>query len=266
MLRASPTDPRATSGVVPVEVPTARRMHPWWAAVAFLTRIPVPGHGDRGNFGSAVALFPAVGLLLGLILLGAHTLAAAILPPLVVAALVVTLWAALTGALHLDGLADSADGTLAHATVEHRLEIMRDPRTGAFGVVALILVLGLKIAAVASLTSGAVAPAVLLATMLGRWGIAAAAGAFPYARPQGLGAGLHDAATPLAIALASLLPLLLALAFGLPALPLLLVGVAATFGTARWLSGKLNGLTGDCYGAICEIVETAVLVAATAIR
>jgi cobalamin synthase len=65
--------------------------------------------------------------------------------------------------------------------------------------------------------------------------------------------------------MASLLPLLLGVAFGLPGLALLVVAVLVTFGSARWLAGKLYGLTGDCYGAICEIVETAVLVAATAL-
>ena len=123
-------------------------------ALGFLTAIPVrtgaPAPGDLGRSGMC---FPLVGLALGVVLVAAQYALVELFPPLLTATLVVALWAAFTGGLHLDGLADCADGLLATAMRERRLEILRDPRVGAFGVVALTLFLLLKVHAVAALLS-----------------------------------------------------------------------------------------------------------------
>ena len=121
-------------------------------ALGFLTAVPVrtraPAPGDLGRSGRG---FPLVGLALGVVLVAAQDALVELFPPLLTAILVVALWAALTGGLHLDGLADCADGLLATATRERRLEILRDPRVGAFGVVGLTLFLLLKVHAVGAL-------------------------------------------------------------------------------------------------------------------
>ena len=109
-----------------------------------------------------------------------------IFPPLVAGILTLILWVTLTGGLHLDGLADCCDGLLASTTVERRLEIMKDPRLGAFGGIGLLLVLMLKAATLSSLTpqSGF---GIILTASLARWCILPA-GLLPLARPSGMGA------------------------------------------------------------------------------
>jgi adenosylcobinamide-GDP ribazoletransferase len=199
---------------------------------------------------------PAVGLLLGGILaladVGLRWLGVS---SLLEGTLLVVLLLALTGALHADGLMDTLDAVLSHATPERRLEIMRDPRAGAFGVVGLVCVVVLKIAALDSLSKSAL---IWLAPALGRWAIVLLATVYPYGRPEGLGAPLKAGATPKALALASVAPLVACVLVG----PIGIVGgvlagiMSLAFG--RWLLRLLPGLTGDCYGAACELVETVV--------
>jgi adenosylcobinamide-GDP ribazoletransferase len=246
--------------------PEARRVFlgGLWTALAFLTRVPVP-IGWQRDLGNGLVWFPTVGFLVGCLVLVAHSLVIPYFPVPVVAAGLVTLWALLTGFLHLDGLADAADGTLSHATVERRLEIMRDPRAGSFGVVAVVLVLAAKLTAVWSLV-GAASPLVLIcAPVLGRWAIVLASTVFPYARAEGMGSGLRGHANAATLALASVLPIMLCSSLGFTGAALGIAAVVTALGVGTWLASKLNGgLSGDCYGAICEITEAIVLVVATA--
>ena len=124
-------------------------------AIGFLTALPMRMAAPRpGDLGRAGVWFPLVGLGLGVLLSLAYWLLAHVFALVLVAALVVALWAAFTGGLHLDGLADSGDGLLSVASVERRLESMRDPRLGAFGVSVLALFIIIKILAVAGLSAG----------------------------------------------------------------------------------------------------------------
>ncbi len=234
------------------------------AAVQFLTRLPVPARlVGAGDFGASVAWFPVVGLLLGAIVAGADALLRRLtLDPLVVSALVVVLLLWLTGALHADGLSDTADAVFAHATPERRLEIMRDPRAGSFGVAAIASVLLVKVAAVAALPDGSRAATLLVVPSLGRWAIVVAATLFPYGRATGLGAPVKRAARPAGLALPTFVTLAASLLLGWPGLVLAALSATATVLVGLWLLGKLPGLTGDSYGAICELVETLALVAA----
>jgi adenosylcobinamide-GDP ribazoletransferase len=204
----------------------------------------------------AVVWLPVVGLLLGWILALADAgLRWLGVSSLLDASILVVLLLALTGALHADGLMDTLDAVLSHATPERRLEIMRDPRAGAFGVVGLVCVVALKIGALESLSRSAL---IWLAPGMGRWAIVLLATIYPYGRSEGLGAPLKSAATPPVLALASLMPLaacIVAGPLGLIAGPLAALSALA-FG--RWLLRLLPGLTGDCYGAACELVETVV--------
>ncbi len=204
---------------------------------------------------------PVVGVLLGGILATVDGVLRWIgAPSLLTAALLVVLLLALTGALHADGLMDTCDAVFGHASPERRLEIMRDPRAGAFGVVGLVSIAVLKIAALDGLAPTARTGLLVLGPMLGRWSIVFLATVFPYGRTSGLGAPLKAAATPAALALASVVPLAACAVVGPLGVAGGLMAVVAAYGTGRWLCRLLPGLTGDCYGAVCELVETLVWV------
>jgi adenosylcobinamide-GDP ribazoletransferase len=204
----------------------------------------------------AVLWLPVVGLLLGGILAAVdYGLRAAGVSSLLDATLLVVMLLALTGALHADGLMDTLDAVLSHATPERRLEIMRDPRAGAFGVVGLVCVVALKIAALDGLSRS---PLIWLAPGLGRWVIVLLATAFPYGRTTGLGAPLKRAATPRTLLFASALPVAACLVAGPPGILAGVLAALSALAFGRWLMRLLPGLTGDCYGAACELVETVV--------
>jgi adenosylcobinamide-GDP ribazoletransferase len=229
--------------------------------VQFLTRLPTP----QGEFrlGAAVPWLPIVGLLLGAILAFGDAFARRLGAPLLLAStLDVVALLVLTGALHADGLMDTCDAAFGHASPQRRLEIMRDPHVGSFGVVGLVCVVALKIAALDAL-SGAVRPfLLLLAPGIGRLCIVFVAGWFPYGRPGGSGEPLKLGATPRAVILAAILPLAACALAGLIGLLSGAVAVACALGLALWLLRLLPGLTGDCYGALCEVAETTVWLSA----
>lgn len=229
-------------------------------ALGFLTRAPLPAwaFGDARAQADSLAWYPAVGLLIGTMLCALSWLlhgATAWLS----AAVVLTAWVASTGAMHLDGLADSADAWVGGlGDRERTLAIMKDPRCGPVGVVALVLLLLLKFAALASL-SREHAYVLLLAPVLARAALTAAFLSLPYVRSGGLGAGL-TAAPRGACAAAILLSVVLGLAFGLRGLLAL-----ASAGVVFWLwrracRQRLDGFTGDTAGALAEITEAVVLV------
>jgi adenosylcobinamide-GDP ribazoletransferase len=206
--------------------------------------------------------FPSVGLLLGGILTLADLgLRAVGVQPVVESSLLVVLLLGLTGGLHADGLMDTCDAAFAHASPDRRLEIMRDPRVGSFGVIGFASILVLKVAAVDALSTNR-PQALLLAPVLGRWAIVLLAAAFPPGRTSGLGAPVKAAASPKLLALASAVPLAVSAAIGVSGLWLLTAAGVTALLIGWWLCRLLPGLTGDCYGAACECVETSVLLLA----
>jgi adenosylcobinamide-GDP ribazoletransferase len=230
------------------------------SALSFMTILPVGGD-EPPTPGLGRACYPAVGLLLGAVAWGALRLAALAAPPLLAAAAAVAALAVLTGCLHLDGLADSADGLLAGAEREQRLAIMRDPRVGAFGVVALTLVLIGDVAALAGMDPTRALAALLCSAALARLAVVAALVLVPYVRSSGLGVtaahgrGLRDLAVAAVPAAA---PLLLDWRRGLEAAAAVaLAGGAVTLLARR----RIGGATGDVYGAVVEVGQLAGLVA-----
>lgn len=235
------------------------------AALQFLTLTPpiVRRMFTPQEMGWAVGWFPLVGVLIGGLLGGLNWGLARVFPAGVSAALVLAAWVVITGALHLDGLLDTCDGLLGGRTAESRLRIMRDENVGAFGVAGGVLSLLLKGAALAATAHPLVAP--LLAPTLGRWGMALAVVAFPYVRPEGLGRAMKDHAGWVQATWATGIALAVAwFACGWMGLAVLSLAGMVAWVIARFALARLPGLTGDIYGAICELVEAVVLLFFTA--
>lgn len=229
----------------------------FWSATTFLTTLPAPNFVlPQGGLGQAGRWFPLIGLVIGLLLWAVQSLAAYFFPPLLTGALIVLAWVALTGGLHLDGLADCCDGLLATTSRERRLEILRDPRVGSFGALGLILILLLK-----TLAAGMVMPvALLIAPVWARWLLLWAARQ-PQARPGGMGASFAAGVTPEVILVAGALPVLLL--FFADWRGLVGVGLAtlAMLGLVRLARNRIGGVTGDLYGLVVEVSEVVILLA-----
>jgi adenosylcobinamide-GDP ribazoletransferase len=231
------------------------------SALAFLTAFP----GARTPTDRSLRWFPAVGALLGLVLGGLWWGAAKIWPLPVAAAIVVGADLALTGMLHLDGLADSADGLLPHLERARRLEVMREPTVGAFGVAAVVIVLVSRWAVFA-----VVRPAPLLVAALwcvSRTAMAGVVNRVTYARAKAGLAGAFEGTRLPALALAAVAVAAAAVAavWAVPAGPVAvgasLVAFAAVVALAR---RRIGGYTGDVLGAAGLIGETVGLLVASA--
>lgn len=226
-----------------------------------MTTLPVrlPDDWSAGDSGRASIWYPFVGLVVGAIAWLAWKAATSVFPSWVAGVLTLIVWVVLTGGLHLDGLADCCDGLLASTSVERRLEIMKDPHVGAFGVIGLILVLLLKAAALMSLTSVS-SPGILLAASLARWCILPAA-LLPQARSSGMGADFALGFRSSFILWGALIPLAITLLLGARGLVSTMSGLGAAV-CVLWLArSRIGGVTGDVFGMIVEIVEVTVLVA-----
>jgi adenosylcobinamide-GDP ribazoletransferase len=225
-------------------------------AVAFLTRLPVGG----GPLSPRAALwFPAVGAALGALVGGAAVGMAYGVPPLLAGALAVALELLLTGALHADGLADSADG-LGGRDRDHALAIMRDHALGAYGACALVLVLLVKAVALGALAEREAVLPVVAAFAVSRAAPLALAAGLPYARPEGGTGRLLEGLTALVAAAGVLLGAAIAGVAG----PLALAAVPVTC-LVWWLARRrLGGVTGDVMGAAIELTAAAALVALAA--
>lgn len=224
------------------------------AAFSLLTAFPI--RRELNYSARALAYFPFVGILLGILLACALSVFRLVLPSLVSAALVVGLWALVTGALHLDGVSDACDALFAATTRERRLDILRDVHMGAFGAVGLFLILVLKF----SVLNSANPVAVFMAPVLARWAMVYAAG-FPLARTQGMAALFVKGLTRREITLATLVAFLGALPFGWVSVAAWGTALVTSTLLARFALARLGGLTGDIYGMICECVEVSVVLA-----
>jgi adenosylcobinamide-GDP ribazoletransferase len=230
------------------------------AAFRYLTVFPLPRSRVAGDLGSAAGWFPVVGLALGACLALASLAADRLVPPVVAAMLLVALWSALTGGLHLDGLADTADGLGGGWSRERALAIMRDGRSGPYGVTAIVLLLGLKGAALASLPDGLVWRTLVAAPVLGRTGPLLLARLCPPARPEGAGHAFAAGARPSGLVAAGLVAATVSVGtLGLWGLLPLGAAALAAWGAAVHLRRRLGGFTGDTLGALIETIETGVL-------
>ncbi|RKO66470.1 adenosylcobinamide-GDP ribazoletransferase [Desulfofundulus salinus] len=232
-------------------------------ALQFLTRFYVyRGEFDERAYGRAPVFFPLVGLFLGAAWMALYFGLSSIFPPAVTAALLVLGMVVFSGGLHLDGFMDTMDGIFSGRSREKMLEIMRDSRVGAFGVLGLACLLLLKFALLFSLPREVLPRLLLIVPAISRWGMVYAIARFPYARPQGLGLLQVRHTRGRELALASLFALGAAVLGGPVGLVLLFLSLVLVHQFGRYLTGRLGGLTGDTYGAINEILEVFLLLVA----
>lgn len=232
-------------------------------AIQFLTtlRVPATQYSPQSQATSLV-YYPLVGLLIGLLLLLLATLLQGT-PPQLAGVLCVAGWILLSGGLHLDGLADLVDGVAgAHGNPQRLLTIMKEPQVGALGVIALVLTLLLKGAAVAVLLAESQLLALVVAPMLARASVLLLFLCLPYRSEGGIASGYSGLVATLPLLGAVLATCLLAATL-LPLqawlLALLLLALAFTC-YRRFLLKHLGGFTGDCAGAWIELTELALVV------
>ena len=241
------------------------------AAFRFLTVIPLPIRRQitPEEIGGSIIYFPVVGLIIGLVLFALWWLLDFLAWPLSTVLLIVAM-VLINGALHLDGFIDTCDGLAGNKPAAERLRVMKDSRVGAFGVIGAALLILVKYVALDSLSLEKVfSSSLILMPAVSRWAMVYAIVAYPYARPDGLGTVFKKYATWMKFAVATVIPVALAIGLGawLKIPYFYLVGPAVIAGvwlvTAVWawyLKKKLGGLTGDSYGAICEIAEVSFLI------
>ena len=244
-----------------------RFLQPFLAALQFLTIIPVGGQIPQTALGRAMPWFPVAGLVIGVGAGLAYTLALLLgLPPMAASLVGILTLSGLSGFLHLDGVADTADGFFSARSREKILDIMRDSHVGTMGVVGLFAVLGLKWAALTSMPPVAAWKALVLAPVLGRAAQVCSMALLPYARSTGGLASIFinsrrrsDIYWTLGIAgIASLLA-------GGAGVAALILGALAAYLFSLWCLKKIGGITGDTVGAATEVVETAALCAICAL-
>jgi len=244
-----------------------RFLQPFLAALQFLTIIPVGGQIPQTALERAMPWFPVAGLVIGVGAGLAYTLALLLgLPPMAASLVGVLVLSGLSGFLHLDGVADTADGFFSARSRDKILDIMRDSHVGTMGVVGLFAVLGLKWAALTSMPPDTAWKALVLAPVLGRAAQVCSMALLPYARSTGGLASIFinsrrrsDIYWTLGIAgIASLLA-------GGAGVAALILGALAAYLFSLWCLKKIGGITGDTVGAATEVVETAALCAICAL-
>lgn len=235
-----------------------------FTGLRFLTVLPVnwKSEDDGRFFQASLIWFPLLGLVIGAGVAFVLSLCVEILPASLAAVFAMLLLAAISGCLHLDGLADSGDGLLSSRPRSKALDIMRDSRSGAMGMMAVFFVLLGKYAALSVLPAKPFLLALLLMPMAGRTAILVSMAFLPYARPgEGLGRLFYSTASRKMALIGSLFCVVVSISISLKVAFCIL---CATLGTVAlfsfWCYKKLGGATGDTLGAACELTELAVAV------
>lgn len=232
-------------------------------AMQFLTIIPLPfdTRCQKDDLGRSLAVFPLAGLTIGALLAGLNWLIAPWLARPLADALLIAALAGVTGALHLDGLADVCDGLAARGSRERFLAVMKDSHTGAVGAVGVCLGLLLKWQALVAIPDEVKWQALLLFPLLARYGQVQTIVFARSARQEGLGSAFVGGATASRLVVAGVITLTGAwLLLGLCGLALCLKVAAITWLLKAWSHGRLGGITGDVVGCINELNEILVLI------
>ena len=234
-------------------------LEPFFSALRFLTILPIPESwcGDETSFHKSPDWYPLVGLLIGLMMAVLDLFLCWLLPMPVASVLLLLAMITISGALHLDGLADSADAFFSSRGREQMLEIMKDSSAGPMGVTAIVLVLLLKLMLLIALPLIWRWQVVLLMPLAGRSVLPVISSWFPYARSNGTAAFTHSqfSGARLLIALVVLLIPSFILLGWLAGLVITVVVCFCSWLLGRYSQRKIGGFTGDTLGATCELVE-----------
>lgn len=233
---------------------------PLLVSIQFLTIIPplIRREVTAKEIGLATSYFPIAGFVIGGIISLSSLWSSELFKPEISAALLLAVWIILTGALHVDGFIDSCDGLFGGKSADGRLKIMRDERIGAYGFIGGFILLLLKYLGIVASMSWRI---FILSPIIGRWMITLVLVIFPYARKTGLGKSMKENASYRQVLIAAVITIsscwLIAGIQG--ALMMIAITVFA------WIMGlgiyrSIGGLTGDSYGAICEMSEVIVLI------
>ena len=237
-------------------------MNSFLAALQFLTIVPIKISSlDGKKTAQSMAFFPLVGLLLGLALAGLNSLLTKCgFAQISINIILVVALAALTGGIHLDGLADTIDALSSAKKKEEMLAIMRDPHIGTMGVLGLAGILLLKIALISSLPLSIKISSLLLMCSLSRWSMVFATFLFPYARQEGKAKAFFKNINLRIFLLSTLIALSCSVATGgLPGIIVMLCVALSAYLIAKLVSCQISGITGDVLGAINELSELVVL-------
>ena len=234
-------------------------------AMSFLTVFPgfIKYGEEQGYFGAALYYFTFVGFLLGCCAAFCGVILQSAAGPLITAVTLAIILSSLSGFLHLDGLADTADGFLSARDRERSMEIMKDSRIGVMGAASLFSVLLLKSAAIFSIGPQELTGALVCAAAAGRTAIVTVIYFLPYARVEGgLGQLFSFDQHGYLVPLFSAFLWILIVVVMLPAKMLIIVCVfiLLVLVFSAWCIRKIGGFTGDTLGCLCEIMETAILI------
>ena len=234
-------------------------MSRFWAAVRFLTVVPVPRRWGEGvdALARSTPCFPLVGLAIGVVSAACCWQLQRALPDPIAAALLVILLMAASKGLHMDGLSDTADAFFSSRPRERMLEIMRDSHIGAMGVLAIVSVFVLKVTALAAAPDAVRWRGVLLMPLAGRCALVMSMAVLPYARAGGGLGTVFFRKRPWISAIWAVLILVLVGwgVFGIRGLVAAFASTAVALGMAAHSYRKVGGATGDTLGATCEVVE-----------
>ena len=232
-------------------------------ALQFLTIFPPAAKSvvDKSKLSRSTLYFPLIGLFLGLILVATNNLLSLIpLEQFLINVILVTLLIILTGALHLDGLADTFDALFSRKSRPEMLKIMRDSHLGTMGVSSLICIILLKLSLLGSLRAEVMNVSLISMCLLGRYSLVLAMFSFPYAREEGKAKVFIEAMNLKVFSLASAISLFCALGLlGLKGLIIFMAIVFFTIFMGKFMVKKIGGVTGDSLGAINELTEIFVL-------
>ena len=242
-------------------------------AIHFLTRIPTPAKIEYSadRLASSTRYYSAVGILIGITVAIIYWITSLVLPPIAAALISTGVGLLITGAFHEDGLADTFDGIGGAHDRQRALEIMKDSRIGTFGTLALLIIIGTKVAALASMPNNTAIAALVIAHSLSRSAIVLTITTSKYAGKQGLGSIFANRVNPtnLIVALAiSAIPLTIAgITLSLTMTTIILATCGAITGyilIRLYYQPKLHGYTGDTLGATQQTVELGIYLAITA--
>ncbi|MDD5691500.1 MAG: adenosylcobinamide-GDP ribazoletransferase [Candidatus Omnitrophica bacterium] len=231
-------------------------------ALQFLTTLPLKiiNFSDK-KMAWALVYFPIVGLFLGLMLLGLNILLSILgASSVVINIILVIVLIIITGGMHLDGVADTADAFLSGKGKKEMLEIMRDSHIGVMGVLSLISIILLKIGLFSSVYVSVKPAALILMCIVSRWSVVLAMYLFPYARQegkaklfiQGMNLKIFVISTAVAVVCSFLI-------WRIPGLIVLLTVALCAYAIGKLVSQKIGGVTGDTLGATIELMEITVL-------